>query len=226
MKDGNDFDGFLKRLKEVQGYGKNRFCAFGMGAFGVDYPLIVTFLEGRFGPIISVEALEAAWLSFSENVYPHNGYELDLYERREDILFLNWLCTGNEEKLKACYSIHKEVIRERFFLELSKKTEKKDKGEVGVVDDGKKRGYVYLLKTSGKYKIGRTVKPDVRLKKYQTENPEPIEVAQLEMVYDYIGVEQQLLRDYAEKNIHGEWFDLNDKDIESIEKTLRQHKDA
>ena len=85
----------------------------------------------------------------------------------------------------------------------------------------KEKGYIYLVKSNGLYKIGRAKYPRDRIKTYQTENPFGIEIILVKEVDDYIGKETELLEKFKEKRIRGkEWFELNQKDIEWIKQNI------
>lgn len=80
-----------------------------------------------------------------------------------------------------------------------------------------KQTWVYLMKDlrNGFYKIGESAVPQYREKTLQSEQP------LIELVEAWSGTtddEKHLHRCFAEKRIRGEWFRLNDSDIEEIEK--------
>ena len=79
------------------------------------------------------------------------------------------------------------------------------------------KGYIYLLKSRNLYKIGRAKDIRNRIKTYKTENPFGIEVIFQKKVNDYVGVETKLLKKFKDKQIRGEWFELDKKDIQKIE---------
>lgn len=82
------------------------------------------------------------------------------------------------------------------------------------------RGFIYLIKLNGKYKIGRAKNPTTRFKFYKTENPEPIEVVLCKEVEDYVKAESKLLKMFKHKQYRGEWHSLDDEDIKKINETL------
>ena len=78
--------------------------------------------------------------------------------------------------------------------------------------------YVYLMidKNTGYHKIGRSKDPKYREKTLQSEKPT------IELLYKFkahSSTEKELHKKYNSKRIRGEWFDLNQKDIDYI-KTL------
>lgn len=85
-------------------------------------------------------------------------------------------------------------------------------------------GYIYVIKSTKHYKIGRTLKPKQRIKKYVTENPDEIEVILCEKVKDYIEVEKNLHWILKHKNHNREWFNLNDVDLHIVEDYIEGKK--
>ena len=69
-------------------------------------------------------------------------------------------------------------------------------------------GYVYLIKASGKYKIGISTNPDKRIESLQTANPSPISVVHIQYSHEYKRLEAELHEKYGEYRMQGEWFDL------------------
>lgn len=76
--------------------------------------------------------------------------------------------------------------------------------------------YVYLIKClkTGKYKIGRSVNPIFREKTLSAESPEieTIFVSPLTTLRS----EKELHKKFKGKRIRGEWFSLNESDVEQI----------
>lgn len=76
--------------------------------------------------------------------------------------------------------------------------------------------HVYLIKckATGRYKIGRSVNPDLREKTLLSQSPD------LEIVFisplTKIKSEKELHATFKEKRIRGEWFSLCQSDIEYI----------
>lgn len=84
-------------------------------------------------------------------------------------------------------------------------------------------GYVYLVKLDKHYKIGISINPEERLKEF-TLLPYPLEEVCIERVKGYKNIEQELHRIFENKNVRGEWFELNQEDIAFIKNYLFQHK--
>ena len=85
-------------------------------------------------------------------------------------------------------------------------------------------GWVYIIKSQGCYKIGRTKNIKSRIKSYKTENPYQITIlAQKEVVFPK-SVEHILLNRFKQKNLHGEWFNLNTKELIILMKLLKGYE--
>jgi hypothetical protein len=76
---------------------------------------------------------------------------------------------------------------------------------------------VYLIgDNEGRYKIGCTKHPVERLKQLQTANPSDLKIICTVSVKNDFMVERTLHRQFAEKNINGEWFVLDSDDIDNF----------
>lgn len=85
-------------------------------------------------------------------------------------------------------------------------------------------GYIYVIKSGEYYKIGRTVCLKDRIKKYITENPNEVKVLLNEKVVDYVDVEDKLLKMFKKKKHRGEWFKLDNSDIDIIKNYLKENE--
>ena len=131
-------------------------------------------------------------------------------------LIIKWVLTGKKiyyEELKEWFHwrIKKQIPKER---EQEEKEWNKTKIKIST------RGYIYLIKSNNLYKIGRAKNLKSRIKTYQTENPFGIEVIFQKEVDDYIGTEKDLLTRFENKRERGEWFKLNNEDIQWIKENL------
>lgn len=77
------------------------------------------------------------------------------------------------------------------------------------------QGYIYVIKVFDYYKIGKTQNPNNRFGEYTKLMQEP-EVIVLRNVYNYHNVEIKLHQMFEHKHTRGEWYELNDNDIELI----------
>lgn len=84
-------------------------------------------------------------------------------------------------------------------------------------------GFIYLVKLDKHYKIGKSVLPEQRLKEF-TLLPFPLEEICIELVEDYEQVERELHEQFKQKRVRGEWFELNQDDIEIIKKYLADRR--
>lgn len=83
--------------------------------------------------------------------------------------------------------------------------------------NGSKPGYVYLIRAeSGYFKIGRTVNPDDRMKTFGVKLPFEVKFECVVNAENMIQLERDLHERFADKRINGEWFNLNDADVEYI----------
>jgi len=85
-------------------------------------------------------------------------------------------------------------------------------------------GYIYLLKVNDYYKLGRTNQFERRLKQFETYNPYKIEVILKAKVDTCEGIEAHLLDKFSDKQVKGEWFKLDNADIEEIKSFLDTKK--
>lgn len=78
-------------------------------------------------------------------------------------------------------------------------------------------GYVYLVQSpTGYYKIGRTVNPRNRLKTFGVLLPFEVEFVAVISTPDMRELEKELHERFAMKRANGEWFALDQHDIEYI----------
>lgn len=83
-------------------------------------------------------------------------------------------------------------------------------------------GYVYLIHSQGKYKIGKTKDPKSRMKGYTAENPHGFEVIEMFKCKSYSKQEKEMHKIFQDKRIgNREWFNLDDKDVDKF-KTLAE----
>jgi Meiotically up-regulated gene 113 len=86
-------------------------------------------------------------------------------------------------------------------------------------------GYVYVLEDRGVYKIGSARDPDDRLRCLGIKFPYPFkEIARIYTV-DRYGAERLLHREFADKRVGGEWFELDEVDVWLIEALSEEVED-
>jgi hypothetical protein len=77
-------------------------------------------------------------------------------------------------------------------------------------------GFVYLLQSGPYYKIGVSTQVDERIKQLSTQPPFDIELLHTIQTDDMYGLEKKLHADYDSKRKNGEWFELDQADVEYI----------
>jgi len=130
------------------------------------------------------------------------------------------ICLSKKEGLKIIDDLPKKD-KEQLLKHIKSDYEQMKKKALSNDKEGKKwkkSGYVYLLKSGGLYKIGRAENFKQRLGFYKTENPFNVEVIAQFYVEDSIKTERLLLDTFKNKKVKGEWFNLNDKDIQKFQK--------
>lgn len=84
-------------------------------------------------------------------------------------------------------------------------------------------GYIYIIKERY-YKIGRTKRFPERPFQVQTELPHKSEIIYYCEVNNYNDVEKQLHKRFKTKKMNGEWFNLDEKDIENLKMFCEEKK--
>lgn len=87
---------------------------------------------------------------------------------------------------------------------------------VGEPYSGAKSGVVYLLKSAYGYKVGRTRNIPNRMRAFGVKLPFIYTIPLVAWFEDCHAAESRYHQRFADKRINGEWFDLNDSDIQSI----------
>lgn len=87
------------------------------------------------------------------------------------------------------------------------------------------KGVVYIIKSQGRYKIGKTRTPYARIKSYQTHNP-IYNIEALSIQEDYSEVERYLHSMLAPYRFKGEWFNLDDDILLSIKVFLAYRRNG
>lgn len=91
----------------------------------------------------------------------------------------------------------------------------------------KQQGYIYLIKDEKYYKVGKSLNFKSRIKTYRTENPRETKVILCRKVSDYTNCETEIIQTLdSEKNHRGEWFILEQDDIDLIKKIIKKYEIA
>lgn len=85
-----------------------------------------------------------------------------------------------------------------------------------------KLGFVYLIKSKLGYKIGYSKEIHNRNKIFNVKLPFQWEFAKIFCLQDYKLFEKFLHNIFVDKKLNGEWFDLDEEDLVSIEKVYTQ----
>ena len=82
-----------------------------------------------------------------------------------------------------------------------------------------KAGYVYvIINGNGLYKIGKSLNPEQRLKSLTLGDKGKILIKNHYKYQNYNEIEKELHVIFNSKKISGEWFELNEQDLEFIKK--------
>ena len=84
-------------------------------------------------------------------------------------------------------------------------------------------GYIYIIKSGNLYKIGKSKDPKNRIKAIKISNPQ-LETIIYEKVFNYNTIEKHLHNSYKSRRRQGEWFELNNIDINNIIQKLNKCK--
>jgi len=79
-------------------------------------------------------------------------------------------------------------------------------------------GYVYLIAGRDYYKIGQTMYLEKRVKSISRTLPFDVTIVHKIKTNNRFKLEKEMHNEFSNKNVKGEWFDLNDNDIEYIKK--------
>lgn len=77
-------------------------------------------------------------------------------------------------------------------------------------------GFVYVIKSAYGYKIGKTVNLKDRTRLFSVKLPFPISIEHYAWFDDYSAAEMNFHRQFHEKRLEGEWFNLSPEDLAAI----------
>lgn len=87
---------------------------------------------------------------------------------------------------------------------------------IGEPTNGEKAGVVYLLKSAYGYKVGRTRNVPARMRAFGVHLPFIYTIPLCSWFADCHAAERRYHKMFVGKRINGEWFDLDENDIEKI----------
>lgn len=87
---------------------------------------------------------------------------------------------------------------------------------IGEVTNGAKAGVVYVLKSAYGYKVGRTRNVPARMRAFGVQLPIAYTIPLCAWFDDCHAAERRYHEMFAGKRINGEWFDLDENDIQLI----------
>lgn len=80
------------------------------------------------------------------------------------------------------------------------------------------QGFVYLIKCSGFFKIGRTNAKDRRTRELAIQLPERAETVHVIATDDPIGIEAYWHKRFNDRRKNGEWFELSAEDVKAFKR--------
>lgn len=110
---------------------------------------------------------------------------------------------------------------EKFIIELLKDeiVRRSAIKQLSFLTDDHSQGYIYILESSGLYKIGFTRSIEQRIKQYQSHsNIKPIFIVRCNNAFE---IESQVLTEYKKNIAYGtEWFKFEDNDLIKVIKFI------
>lgn len=122
--------------------------------------------------------------------------------------------TDNDTEFAGVIEKLKKELAEQLKTEQIEELKKKAKAQKTL------NSYTYLMidTRTGRHKIGRSKRPDVRERTLQSEVPQ---TKLLAFCHESVVSESELHRVFSAKRVRGEWFDLSKKDVLEIKKLMQ-----
>ena len=132
-------------------------------------------------------------------------------EKAEVVQKLRDFCSISEEYADVVEILARETTKV--------KPSNGDLQAIPLLDKIKTAGYVYLLKSGKRFKIGHTKNHWQRKSTIHKQTAEGIEeVHTIAAIDDPAGIEKYWHDRFGEKRQHGEWFDLSPEDVSAFKK--------
>lgn len=194
---------------------------------GFEFVMLSTDM-GNFGlPVVSIQDPEylnhdgfLAAFKRAFELYPAIEADMDISQWANHIEYFYWREDEVREYIQRFKDIGIEpsdttadMIRQllAYYENPTPLPKKEPKGRKPVA------GYVYLLKSpTGHYKIGCTSNPHNRAKTFGIQLPFEVEFLALIYFEDMYTLEAEMHEEFAHKRVNGEWFALDDADVEYI----------
>jgi len=148
--------------------------------------------------------------------FEKNAFELDVIENFREYgeyqyekKYVEFIASESNDEL--IISLAKTALAEYA------KTQNRRSAEKAQSKHKKRRGYIYLAHCdTGHYKIGRSKEPADRIRSLNTQTPVEITLIHTFEADDMFVAEEKLHRRYINKRMNGEWFELDQTDVETI----------
>lgn len=127
------------------------------------------------------------------------------------------------EGITFCFILNKDRTSS-FHIDISKSESRDFDAGFLVHRLKKKHGYVYILQSDMGYKIGCTAKFYNRMKLFSVKMPFKFKIHSTIKCFEYTTIERKIHLLSSDKNINGEWFDLDDNDFIKIDAYLSELK--
>jgi len=179
-------------------------------------------LSTCYGIVVTENA--ALWDAPPQVFKSHLGQARELLEYVKDLEFA-LCCPGNGDRSPQDVYNEAATLKENIFapiiLNIFSESCRRKEYQCSTRQQGKpslqlKAGYVYLLKGGNYHKIGLSKDTDRRMEEILPKLPFETELVCTIATEDMYGLESRLHEQFADKRANGEWFKLNEADVEYI----------
>lgn len=88
---------------------------------------------------------------------------------------------------------------------------------------GEHAGYIYVARNDGRFKVGMSRRPDKRIRNIQVDSATTVSLFLSYHVPNMLGEERLLKTRFKDRSLHGEWFMLNDDDLNFIRERVEYY---